>query len=147
MAHSDWIPRREQDLIDLVVKWVAMLADAEKRTTFGWDVDECLKTVDILRKFLAAREKHQKDNSSANRLTKDEAKEAAVDAMRDFANTFVRPNKKMTDADKLVLGIRRRNTTNTCHGTPASQPITVVENTVKHYAHLYFLYFRLEAVL
>ena len=35
MAHSDWIPSREQDLVDLAEKWTATLADTAKQTAFG----------------------------------------------------------------------------------------------------------------
>jgi hypothetical protein len=72
----------------------------------------------ILEAFTTAREKYQNDDSWENLLTKDETKEDAVDAMRDFANIFVRPNKKMSDADKLTLGIHPKDTTPTHHGTP-----------------------------
>jgi hypothetical protein len=32
MAHSDWIPAREQDLVDLCEKWATTLADTAKQT-------------------------------------------------------------------------------------------------------------------
>jgi hypothetical protein len=38
---------------------------------------------------------------------------AAKEAMRDFANTSIRFNKKMDDAAKLALGVRPRNATPT----------------------------------
>jgi hypothetical protein len=37
MAHSDWIPAREQDSVDLAEKWTTTLADTAKQTAFGWD--------------------------------------------------------------------------------------------------------------
>ena len=44
MAHSDWIPSREQDLVDLSAKWTAGLADPASQTAFGWDAAECAAT-------------------------------------------------------------------------------------------------------
>ncbi|MDR0683919.1 MAG: hypothetical protein LBF83_02175, partial [Spirochaetaceae bacterium] len=41
MAHSDWVPTREQDLVDLAQKWAVVLADSVKITAFGWDSAEC----------------------------------------------------------------------------------------------------------
>jgi hypothetical protein len=84
---------------------------------------------------LTARNAYEADNSSAKRFVKDEAKEEAVDAMRDFANSAVRFNKKMDDATKLIMGIHPKDTTPTTHGTPISQPDTVVENSVNHFEH------------
>jgi hypothetical protein len=37
MAHSDWIPTREQDLVDLCEKWKAELEDPAKIAAFGRD--------------------------------------------------------------------------------------------------------------
>jgi hypothetical protein len=63
------------------------------------------------------------------------AKEEAVDAMRVFANSSIRFNKKMNDPAKLLMGIHPKDTTPTTHGTPTSQPDTVVENSVNHFEH------------
>jgi hypothetical protein len=40
MAHSDWVPTREQDLVDLAERWKARLSDAAKQAAFGWDATE-----------------------------------------------------------------------------------------------------------
>jgi hypothetical protein len=37
MAHSDWVPTREQDLVDLCQEWAVSLADQPKIAAFGWD--------------------------------------------------------------------------------------------------------------
>jgi hypothetical protein len=132
---ADWIPTREQDLVDLCVKWKAELEDPAKITAFGWDQAEVTAVLGKIDGFLTARSAYEADNSSAKRLAKDEAKEEAVDGMRDFANSSIRFNKKMNDAQKLVFGIQPGDKTMTSHGTPTSQPDTVVENTVNHFEH------------
>jgi hypothetical protein len=135
MAHSDWIPTREQDLVDLCRKWAAGLADSAKTTAFGWDQTECTGVLETLNNFLTARSGYEADDSSAKRLAKDEAKGEAIDAMRNFANDAIRFNKKMSDEDKLVYGIHPKDTTPTTHAPPTSQPETVVENTTNHFEH------------
>jgi hypothetical protein len=85
--------------------------------------------------LLTARITYEADNSTAKRVVKDEAKGETIDAMRDFANSSIRFNKKMDDAAKLFMGIHPKDTTPTSHGTPAEQPETEVENTRNHYEH------------
>jgi hypothetical protein len=135
MAHSDWVPTKEQDLVDLIQKWIIVLTDTAKQTAFGWDSTECAEIANKLTAFLTARGVYETDNSTAHRLAKDEAKDEAVDAMRDFANASVRFNKKMSDEDKLVMGIRPADTIPTTHPTPTSQPDTAVDNTANHFEH------------
>jgi hypothetical protein len=135
MAHSDWIPAREQDLVDLAEKWVVTLADTAKQTAFGWNATECTAAVGKITAFLTARSAYEADNSTEKRVAKDEAKEDAVDAMRDFANSSIRFNKKMRDEDKLFLGVRPTDTTPTTHGVPTSQPDTDVLNSINHFEH------------
>jgi hypothetical protein len=135
MAHSDWVSTREQNLVDLVQKWAIVLADTAKITAFGWDSAECVVVLGKINAFLTARNTYEADNSTAKRLAKDETKEEAVDAMRDFANSSVRFNKKMDDPAKLLMGIHPKDATPTTHGTPTSQPDTVVKNTVNHFEH------------
>jgi hypothetical protein len=36
VGHSDWIPTREQDLVDLATRWTVILADPAKQTAFDW---------------------------------------------------------------------------------------------------------------
>jgi hypothetical protein len=135
MPGRDWIPKREQDFVDLCEKWIAVLLDPVKVAEYGWVQAECDAVADTIHTFLTARNAYETDNSSANRLTKDEARENAVNAMRDFANASIRFNKKMDDAAKLAMGVHPQDTTPTIHGRPTSQPDTVVENTVNHFEH------------
>jgi hypothetical protein len=135
MSGGDWIPTREQDLVDLCGKWVTVLADTVKITAYGWEQADCMAVLGMVNGFLIVRSAYEADNSSVKRLAKDEAKDEAVDAMRDFANSSIRFNKKMDDPAKLVMGIHLKDRTPTVHGTPTSQPDTVVENTLNHYEH------------
>ncbi|MDR3311633.1 MAG: hypothetical protein LBS64_00665 [Spirochaetaceae bacterium] len=126
MAQSDWLPRREQGLVDLLVKWVLWLVDTAKRTLFGWDETECEQAADKIKDFTNARETYEADKSPENRLAKDEAKAAALAAMRGFANTSVRFNPKMTDTDRLVLGIHPKDNSH----TPKPKPTDHVDFTL-----------------
>jgi hypothetical protein len=134
MTHGDWIPAREQDFVDLAGKWTAALADSAKQTAFGWNDEECAAAEGKIAEFLRERDIYEADNSTVNRAGKDEAKGDAVDAMRDFANSAVRFNKRMRDDDKLFLGIRPADTP-TSHGAPTSQPDTDVLNSINHFEH------------
>jgi hypothetical protein len=135
MAHSDWVPTREQDLVDLAGKWKLALEDSAKVTAFGWVGAEVTEVLGKITAFLTARAAYEADDSSAKRLAKDESKEEAVDAMRDFANSSIRFNKRMDDPAKLVFGIHPKDTTPTAHAPPVSQPDTAVENTPNHFEH------------
>jgi hypothetical protein len=133
MPSSDWIPTREQDLAE---RWKEGLSGTAKQAAVGWDAAECAGGAGKITAFLTARTAYEAVNSTGNRIAKDEAKGETVDAMRDFANSSIRFNKKMSDADKLVYGIRPADTAPAHHGTPAAQPGTAVENTRNHFEHL-----------
>ncbi|MDR2633606.1 MAG: hypothetical protein LBC51_08310 [Treponema sp.] len=132
---ADWIPTREQNFLDLCTKWKEELSDPAKAAAFAWEQPQLTAVSGKIDGFLDARRAYEADDSSVNRLAKDEAKEAAIGAMRDFANASIRFNKNMNAAQKLVFGIRPEDKTMTSHGTPASRPDTVVENTVNHFEH------------
>jgi hypothetical protein len=116
-------------------KWDLWLSDTAKTTAFGWDTAACTQVLLKIGNFTQARSDYEAAKTPENRLAKDEAKEEVVDAMRDFANKFIRFNDKMTDADKLHMGVHPKDTTHTTHPAPVSQPDTVVDNTVNHYEH------------
>ncbi len=82
MTHRDWIPAREQDLVDLAGKWAAALADPSKQTSFGWDAEECAETAVKIADFLRARDIYEADNSAEKRADKDETKGDAVNLSR-----------------------------------------------------------------
>ena len=139
MPGGDWIPTREQDLVDLCLKWKPELEKAANSAAYsagyGWDQTEAAAALGKINAFLTARTDYHADNSTVKRLAKDEAKEEMVDAMRDFANSSIRFNKKMTDAQKLVFGIHPMDKTPTHHLPPTSQPDAAVENTPNHFEH------------
>jgi hypothetical protein len=109
MARSDWVPRKGADVALLMDAWKGMLGDSAKRAAFGWKDEDCAAVLLVLGAFLKARADYLAVNSTGNRLTKDVARVPAERAMRVFANASVRCNDRMTDADRLVLGIRRRD--------------------------------------
>jgi hypothetical protein len=135
MAHGDWIPTREQDLVDLCQRWDAIFGESGKPAQYGWDTAECNKTQGKVVDFLSMRREYEGDKTAVKRMAKETAKNEAVAAMRDFANTSIRFNKKMTDADRLPLGIHPKDTVPTTHNPPSSQPDIVVENTRNRFEH------------
>jgi hypothetical protein len=85
--------------------WKLELEDPVKVVAFGWaeaDVAVILAAIDG---FLAAREVWQEDDSSRNRLAKIEARKAVKEAMRDFANSSIRCNRKMKEEEQRYLGV------------------------------------------
>ncbi|MDR2178562.1 MAG: hypothetical protein LBP20_11080, partial [Treponema sp.] len=80
--------------------------------------------------FLTARAAYENEDTSKNRLKKDEAKDAAKSGMRDFANTSIRFNKRMTDEDKLVYGLHPADKTATPAGEPESYPEAEADTSV-----------------
>ncbi|MDR1127431.1 MAG: hypothetical protein LBL06_04800 [Treponema sp.] len=132
---EDWLPHREQDLVDFFELWLAILSDTLKQTAYGWDSTECTSVANKITAFLNARSLYEAENSLMHRIAKDEAKKEAVNAVREFANYAIRFNKKMTEKDKAPLGIHSPDATFTTHGTPTSQPDIVVDNTVNHFEH------------
>jgi hypothetical protein len=122
MARRDWLPSRETDLVDLVKVWIEWLSDGEKRTNFGWNTEECSVTILKIGDFQSARDNFVSADTTGNRILKDAAKKIMETYMRNFANTSVRFNKKMTQADKLALGIVPRD----IHHTPTPDPVESV---------------------
>jgi hypothetical protein len=135
MPVDEWMPTREQDVVDLAEKWKRELEDAAKVSAFGWNQAEVAYVLGKIDAFLTARSVYKANNSTENRVNKDVAKKEAIAAMRNFANTSIRFNARMTDADKLVLGIHPKNTAQTHHLPPTSQPDTVVDNSINHFEH------------
>jgi hypothetical protein len=135
MNKKNWLPTKEDELVDLQEKWYEDLPKASLQTAYGWNATECSETVVKIGAFLAARKAYKDVDSSANRLDKDEKKAKSIKAMRDFANSSIRFNKKMTDAQKLRYGISAPDDTKTSHGVPAHQPETEVQNTKNRFEH------------
>jgi hypothetical protein len=110
IKHSeDWLPRREQDLIDLQAKWKEWLGNSAKQQAYGWDAADCADVAAKIDAFGAARAAYIDTNSGGNLDVKDAAKAASEEAMRDFANTDVRHNRRMGAEEKAFLGVRERD--------------------------------------
>jgi hypothetical protein len=119
---ADWLPTREQDLVDLCQKWKTGMEDPAMVTAFGWNQADVTAVLGALTAFLTARAAYADDDSSRNRLAKDEAREAVKTAMRDFAHSGLRHNRLMRDEDRLFYGIRPADGTHTPDTAPASFP-------------------------
>jgi hypothetical protein len=91
--NGDWLPSREQDLVDLCQKWKVGLENQANVTNFGWKQAEVTETLTAVTAFLTARTTYEEIDSTSNRMAKDEAKDAAKSTMRDFANSNIRYNK------------------------------------------------------
>ena len=89
---------------------------------FGWNQTEVTAALGAVDAFLTARAAYEADDSTTKRLAKDEAKDAAKSAMRDFAHTGIRHNKLMHDEDRLFYGIHPADSTHTLDTAPASSP-------------------------
>jgi hypothetical protein len=120
--NGDWLPSREQDLADLCQKWKTGLENPANIAAFGWNQTEVTETLAKIDAFLTARAAYEETDSTKNRIAKDEAKDTAKSAMRDFANSSIRYNKQMKDEDKLDYGIRPVDRTSTAGTEPESYP-------------------------
>jgi hypothetical protein len=95
-----------------------------------WNPAEVASTAARVSGFLSARTAYEKDNSTRNRLIKDEAKQAAKAAMREFANTSIRHNKLMKEEDKRNYGIHTPDPTPSHITAPTSFPEAEADTSV-----------------
>jgi hypothetical protein len=124
MTHNDWIKRSDPEFADQGDKWALVLADVAKQTAFGWDTTTCAEVGAKLAAFTVARTAYLSDNSTENRIIRDNARAAAVSAMRLFASQFVRNNPKVRDEDKFFLGVRIPDKTSTPSAIPDTMPLS-----------------------
>ena len=123
MTHTDWVPTREAELADLAQRWITGVSDAAKQNAFGWEAAECTAVAGLLNAYVTGEAAYAEDDSTAKRIARDNAKTAAVAAMRDFAAGSIRNNKKMHDEDKVYFGIHLPDKTPTRHPAPQSRPV------------------------
>lgn len=135
MGHTDWVPTKEQNLMDFGRKWKVQLDDPAKIAAYGWDAAECAEVSRKITEFIAIRTDFVEDNSTRKRIIKDEAKETLIAALRDFANTSIRFNKKMSGPEKSYFGIQEPRHSERHIGPPTSQPGILVENTGNRFEH------------
>ncbi|MDR0717542.1 MAG: hypothetical protein LBF50_09010 [Azoarcus sp.] len=101
----NWIPGREDALVDLMSIWQVKLPNASLQTAYGWIAAECTATVAAIAAFLSARTAYQAAPTKANYTQKEETKKTAVEALRKFARERIRNNPKMTHAQRQELGV------------------------------------------
>jgi hypothetical protein len=128
-SNSDWLPSREQDLADLCKTWDAGLSSRATAAAFGWDEEACTETHTRISAFLSALDAYNTDDSSKNLLIKQEARDAARHSMREFANSSIRHNRKMSDGDRLDYGIRPPDPKPSPAPKPETHPEPVVDTS------------------
>jgi hypothetical protein len=130
MAGGSWLPRREQDFVDLCLKWKTALEDPVIVAAFGWNQTEVTALLARIIVFLTARTTYGQVNSSRNRLAKDESRKDAEHGMEDFANTSIRYNKLMKEEDKLYYGIHTPDPVPTPVTAPTTYPEAEADTSV-----------------
>ncbi|MDR1128732.1 MAG: hypothetical protein LBL20_05415 [Treponema sp.] len=138
MSGTSWLPRREQDLADLCVKWKAGLESTANVKAFGWDQVEATAVLDIIDGFLDTRTAYGNNNSTRNRVVKDAARRKAKEALRDFANASIRYNKRMKEEDKRYYGIRTRDPVSTPVSRPTTYPEAEADTSVIRQIRIHF---------
>jgi hypothetical protein len=138
MADNDWLPGKEQDLVDLCIRWRIGLGDPTVVAAFGWDQVDVTVTLAALDAFLSARMAYKQDNSTRNRRIKDEAKEVAKRTMRGFANTSIRYNKLMKEEDKEYYGIHTHDPIPTPNPKPTTFPEAEADTSVLRQVTIHF---------
>jgi hypothetical protein len=123
MSDNQWLPLKEQDLVDSCNTLDAGLNNSAVVTAFGWNQQDVTATSAAIGGFLTARETFQKDDSTKNRLAKNEAKKAVRKSIQDFARYNIRSNRLMTPEQKLYYGVITPDST----PTPTPRPSTVPE--------------------
>ena len=103
---ADWIPGKELDRIELMKRWNEGLANPVYKTQFGWADADCTAVTGKIEAAVSGYHSYVADNSTARRIAKDRAMQEAVTAMREFANSNIRYNKKMAAEYRIVFGIR-----------------------------------------
>jgi hypothetical protein len=122
-----WIPQAILEFVAFCKKWKTVLETAAYVTAFGWvqeAVTACLAAIDA---FVTAYDAWTADDSSLKRAQRDDARNAAEQAIEHFAAHSVRYNEKMTETQRYeILGVR------TWHpGHPIDVPPTVPELSIR----------------
>jgi len=145
MAHfNDWIPAREQDLVDLSVRWTETLDVPDNQAAYGWNENDCAYVTSTIATFLTARGVYEQVNSTENRIVKDERKVSTTAGMREFARSSIRFNRKVGDEVRVYLGVRIIDNSRTsihiphaqCTGRVTNPGIHLVEIDLEGYAIL-----------
>jgi hypothetical protein len=120
---KDWVPRKEQNLLELCGTWDQHITDPQWTAGFGWDETEVGEVVAAIQMFMLARRNYLDDKTSFKRKDKDIAMKAAKAKMREFYESSIRFNKKIPLEKKRILGWRDPDT----EPTPAGKPVKKIE--------------------
>jgi hypothetical protein len=134
---NSWLPTRERDLVDLCVIWAAGLGNSAVIAAFGWVSAYVTATLAAIDAFLLARDAYESDKSRKNRMIKDAAKNAAKEAMKDFANTSIRYNKLMTEEQKWEYGIRAAGSHSPVT-VPTTSPRLIIDTGTRRRLLIYY---------
>jgi len=97
--------------------------DGAKQAAFGWDGAECAALVADIDAFSAARAAYRDDNSDGRRIVKNRVAAASALAMRGFACSSVRFNRRMGAGEKAFLGVKTRAGKGALIPLPSSRPV------------------------
>jgi hypothetical protein len=139
MSVKNWLSGGEQNFADLCQRWKNGLGNPANVTAFGWNQTDVTAVLTAITAFLSARTAYQEDDSSRNRLIKDEAKDAAKAALRDFANSAMRFNKLMRDEDRLVYGLPPHDGSHTPDTEPTTFPEAEADTAIIRQVTIHFL--------
>jgi hypothetical protein len=120
---ADWIPGKEPDRIELMKRWNEGLENPVYKTQFGWAGADCAAVTGKIEAALSSYNSYTADNSTARRIAKDRAMQEALRAIREFANSSIRYNKKMAAEYRIVFGIREADREPTWRGEPPTRAV------------------------
>ena len=81
------------------------MADGASQAAYGWPSAECTAVAGAMTAFVNARTAYAAAPTKANRIERDEYKDAAVELMRKFARERIRNNPQMSDGHKQEMGV------------------------------------------
>jgi hypothetical protein len=139
MAGREWLPRKDQEFAELCRKWKTRLENSANTAAFGWDPAEVAAVLAVIAAFLTAIETYEFVNSTGNRIIKDEARDAAEKAMRDFANTSIRFNKKMAEEERWEYGVPTAASVSTPASVPKTHPIAETDTSIIRQVTIHFM--------
>jgi hypothetical protein len=88
----EWIPDGEQDFTNLCKIWKSGLEQEVNLPAIGWSSADSAAVLTSIDTFLTASAAYEADHSISKRMAKNDAKAAAVSAIRESVSTSVRLN-------------------------------------------------------
>jgi hypothetical protein len=105
MSNSDWIPRKEIELVVLVQTWIKKLEDSTYVSLYGWPEEACMQLKDNMQTFLSMRTVYIASPTTENRIDRDEIKAIVIEGMRVFARENIRFSAVLSDSQKHEMGV------------------------------------------